>query len=128
MAGGALLGIGPLIGLPMGYAGAALTAIAALAIVSLAQAEPSWHRPVPRWLVALGEWSFALYLTHLLLISFLYRLGLNGWPMVAIAVPSAIALSALAYLLWERPAEAWLRRRRVGERNRDLVRVPAVLH
>jgi peptidoglycan/LPS O-acetylase OafA/YrhL len=74
----------------------------------------SWlsHRRV----VLLGEWSFALYLVHPLVLQAIQRawhvpvlsgasavLGLLGFVVIATAVAAA------AYYLVERPAERWLR-------------------
>jgi peptidoglycan/LPS O-acetylase OafA/YrhL len=74
----------------------------------------SWlaHRRV----VLLGEWSFALYLVHPLLLHAIQR----GWTPPVLSggaavvellafVTTAIAAAAGAYHLVERPAERWLR-------------------
>jgi peptidoglycan/LPS O-acetylase OafA/YrhL len=82
-----------------------------------------------RWMVRLGEWSFALYLVHFLLMHAIRRvwqlpvpegylggLGLLGFMVVATAA------AAVAYSVVEKPAERWLRGR---PRAEDAVREPA---
>jgi peptidoglycan/LPS O-acetylase OafA/YrhL len=68
------------------------------------------------WVVLLGEWSFALYLVHPLVLHALQQ----GWrPPVLSGAPAVVELlgfvatataaAAVAYYLVERPAERWLR-------------------
>lgn len=73
-----------------------------------------------RWLMLLGEASFALYLTHRPVITLAHRLW-GGDPgrdlLLALALPPfCIALSIIIYLLLERPL---LRRLRQGVRAHD---------
>jgi peptidoglycan/LPS O-acetylase OafA/YrhL len=74
-----------------------------------------------RTAVKLGHWSYALYLTHVMVIILWVRyIGrpdsvvetVLAWAVILVA---AQALAAAAYSLLERPAEAWMRRR--GPRN-----------
>lgn len=72
-----------------------------------------------RWLIRLGEWSFALYLIHPLVFTVVHKLGLDdvahGQAAVTIAAwLVAIGVSGVAYTFIERPLEARLRGRRDG--------------
>ncbi|WP_166790517.1 acyltransferase family protein [Cryobacterium tagatosivorans] len=66
-------------------------------------------------LMSLGKWSFALYLTHLLLVSLLSMVVPRGMPwqlstiVAVLTVLSAIGISALFYRHVEHPLEARLR-------------------
>ena len=68
-----------------------------------------------RALVRLGEWSFAFYLVHQLVIRVIHGAGfvpvteLRSVAFVALALAVSLALSALLYALVERPAERRLR-------------------
>lgn len=109
----AMQGLGLSRGLVAGPAAAALVAVAVLLVSRDAEAR------LPRWLVALGDSSYALYLSHL----FTLRAVALAWVAVlpgqsALYVPLAFLL-ALAVghgvFLWvERPLLARLRRRRHG--------------
>jgi peptidoglycan/LPS O-acetylase OafA/YrhL len=68
------------------------------------------------WVVHAGEWSFALYLVHPLLLHAIQR----GWQPPVLSGPSAApgllgfvgtatAAAAAAYYIVERPAERWIR-------------------
>ena len=69
------------------------------------------------WLLRLGEWSFALYLTHLILLGLVNAVvpGINDLPLLGrLAVDVAfvgvsIAVAAAAYYVVERPMERRLR-------------------
>lgn len=68
--------------------------------------------------VALGQWSFALYLVHGVILAALHDHvhGLRGAPafVVGVAVVALIITSSwLVYSLYERPVELWARRRLV---------------
>lgn len=74
-------------------------------------------------MVRLGEWSFALYLTHPLITRALDKVadvnpqGLaQNVALEAAFVLAAVGLSAVAYHTFERPLESWLRPRRSGVR------------
>jgi peptidoglycan/LPS O-acetylase OafA/YrhL len=75
-----------------------------------------------RWIVRLGEWSFALYLVHPLVMHAIRQ----GWSDRVLEGPSAVlgllgfvaiatAAAAAAYTVVERPAERWLRGSRRAE-------------
>lgn len=72
------------------------------------------------WVVRLGEWSFALYLTHWLLLELLVRLDPGSkarpWPVQLVEgglfVLVAVAVSAAAFTWLEKPLEKRLRGRR----------------
>lgn len=85
----------------------------ALLVAGFALAGQRSGGTTPRWLVALGEWSFALYLIHHALIGGLVN-HLNGIPNLAAAVTLtllSVALSGVVYVFFERPVERWLRMR-----------------
>lgn len=73
-------------------------------------------------MVRLGEWSFALYLVHPLVMHAVRRLGqlpvLEG-PVAVLGLAAflvlATAAAAVAYVVAERPAERWLRGSRRAE-------------
>ena len=75
-----------------------------------------------RQVVRLGEWSFALYLVHPLVMHAVRRLGqlpvLEG-PVAVLGLVAfvvlATAAAAVAYVVVERPAERWLRGSRRAE-------------
>lgn len=78
-----------------------------------------------RWLVRLGEWSFALYLTHWLLLEIVeHHVAVEDWSLLsrlvadALFVGVSVALSALAYIAIERPLERLMR----GGRPSNVVR------
>lgn len=116
--------------------GLALTCAALAALATLALAPPgSWpafylqsplfgalvlglallQRPVlgllhRRWMVALGEASFSLYLLHVPLGRLAWLAGWRapqGWLMLALVV----GLSLLVFRIYEEPVRRWLRRR-----------------
>ena len=67
-------------------------------------------------MIRLGEWSFALYLLHQLVIRAATRAGLgpdgtipSTVPFIAATLGVSVALSALLYSLVERPSERRLR-------------------
>jgi peptidoglycan/LPS O-acetylase OafA/YrhL len=75
-----------------------------------------------RWMIRLGEWSFALYLVHPLVMHAVRRVGhlpvLEG-PVAVLGLLAFVVLStaaaAAAYVVVERPAERWLRGSRRAE-------------
>lgn len=75
-----------------------------------------------RAMVSLGYWSFALYISHLLLVDMLKLLipsdlpWFASWPVVIGVVAGAVGLSALLYTFVEMPLEAKLRAPRAGVR------------
>jgi peptidoglycan/LPS O-acetylase OafA/YrhL len=72
-----------------------------------------------RWLVLLGERSFALYLVHASVIKLLAPrlhgdgpVSLGRWLVIAAGVLAvSVAVASLLFAAVERPAERWLRRR-----------------
>ncbi len=65
-----------------------------------------------RWLVVLGQWSFALYLSHQLVIRLVAALSGGDGLHMALLVPTlalCIAVSGLLYRYVETPLERWLR-------------------
>ena len=104
-----------------GFAPAGLTTVPfpvvpfAVLIVAAANSDlrgsASWLRA--RWLVKLGEWSFAFYLLHQMVLRVLAVTTLGGHPAgVAFAVEAllvATVLSAALFTFVERPLDRWLR-------------------
>src|SRR4051794_841223 len=107
---------------PRPYAAALLAPWFALIIASAAGNDVAERPSVLRQpaLIFLGEASFALYLTHQIVERSTNWQALGaGRPhaaVAALAVYLAVALTvaSLAHLVIERPAERWLRNRRVG--------------
>jgi peptidoglycan/LPS O-acetylase OafA/YrhL len=73
-----------------------------------------------RWMVKLGTWSFAAYMTHLLLIDVIEKLSGDALPVSGAVGNSAVllgvlvcstAVSAVAYTAVEHPLERIIRRR-----------------
>src|SRR5262249_4360031 len=69
-------------------------------------------------LVVLGEASYSLYILHVPLRAWLYRvlywLGLEvdlSWPLFLGYAALSVAAAVLAYYLLEKPAQKWLRER-----------------
>lgn len=81
----------------------------------------------PGWLVALGDSSYALYLSHrftLRGLTLLWPGAVVGWPYVAVAVLAAIGTGHAVYLAIERPGLRALRTRLLA-RNRVAPTQPA---
>lgn len=82
------------------------------------------------WALRLGEWSFALYMTHWLLLTAVVAVlpDLSTFPLVVrflaqvVYVVAAIAVAALAYVAVERPLERRLR----GARPRPAMDTSAI--
>jgi len=124
--GAALFGIGgsslpghvPGVPAEVGFVAMAVPGLALL-IVAAAQSDVERSVSLLRWrpLVRLGEWSFAFYLVHELLIEQAVRGGLMGNTLFGVVAAGAILfiVSVLtAFLLYstvERPAERQLRSR-----------------
>ena len=81
--------------------------------MAVLEADHGWRAPRP--LVALGDWSYALYLSHPLVLAALALLWapweqagnpLDNIAWMATAAAAAIGFAALAYLLFERPVLA----------------------
>ena len=76
---------------------------------------------IPQSLVRLGDWSYSLYLCHLLVISAVARLFyprfsdpglLDNLVFLGLSAGTAILVSALSYSLFERPIQTITRRTR----------------
>lgn len=90
-----------------------------------------------RWMVQMGEWSFALYLTHRMVLTVLHRylagavtqhLGSAATPvLVVVTLAAVLCVSAAAHHWFEKPLESRLRparacsaaRHRGSPRNRN---------
>lgn len=92
---------------------------AAMIIYGLTVLELQKRLSIPSVLVSLGDWSYGLYLCHILVISATARLyfplfGSAGhWDNVVfnvIAILAAIAVSAVSYACFEKPVAAGLRK------------------
>jgi len=67
-----------------------------------------------RLLVMLGEASYSIYLLHAFCGRWprdLYPLGWNPWIVYAVALLGVITASRFSYLIFEKPARNWLRRK-----------------
>ncbi|MEL7108771.1 MAG: acyltransferase [Pseudomonadota bacterium] len=82
--------------------------------------------PIPTSLVRLGDWSYALYLCHPLVISVTGRVGFHLWgfegwlaPYVVLAVSliASVALSGIVYATLERPLIARFKRWQASRRT-----------
>lgn len=93
-------------------------------IVSLASRQVQGRGvSTPRWLIVLGEWSFALYLVHVPLIVAVRVAGHDGPVTFLLVMLGAVALAGLAHMTVERPAEQWLRRRLLRRSTVEATRV-----
>jgi peptidoglycan/LPS O-acetylase OafA/YrhL len=112
----------PVHGLPVELASLFVAPAFALLVATAAAADLSGARTVlcSRPLVRLGQWSFALYLSHHLLIDALKSIApeRRPWPvsigLELVILAAMIGLSGVLYVWVERPAEARLRRRAAG--------------
>jgi exopolysaccharide production protein ExoZ len=93
----------------------------AAAIVLGAVALEPWLAPrLPRWLLASGDASYSVYLTHGFAIPVVFllarRAGLAPAPLLIVTLVGGLLVSALlgqaTHIVLERPAMAWFRRRR----------------
>ncbi|GAA1469902.1 hypothetical protein GCM10017607_11320 [Microbacterium thalassium] len=99
-------------------------------IVAAAQADIAQESSVfrNRWIVRLGEWSFAFYLIHQMVIRTLaatFGLQTNWSGAIAMALgaaAAAVTLSAALYHSVELPLERWIRRTRLPRLDAVLVR------
>lgn len=114
------------------FSGEVVTALCALLIASVASHELRGHARLMRArpLVALGEWSFAFYLIHAILIYAALEAfgrqtgsGPRSIAWVALVLAASIALSWALHVLLERPVEKrlrdWQRGRRAVQPLRD---------
>lgn len=97
-----------------------VTVLALLLLVGAALGTP--RSPVtralsPRWLVAVGRWSYSVYLWHLpvivVLAPYVARDGVDGFLLFyGLTLAVTIPLGAATYAWVERPAIAWSKRAR----------------
>ena len=91
---------------------------AALIVYWLAALEQNAVRMPARLLVALGDWSYAIYLTHVLVLSafarIIYALAPSGvissLALIAVGVPAANLAGAVMFHFFERPTLGMLHR------------------
>ncbi len=81
-------------------------AVSALLIASCARAESQGALHTRPWMVRLGQWSFAFYLLHWVVIQ---RIELDGVVGLGAMFAVTLLLSALLCAGFERPVERWLR-------------------
>lgn len=81
-------------------------------------ARPQVERYVPKWLAFLGDISFSVYLTHIIVLSIakaaLAPFGVTGLWLMASAIAASLTAGALYYFLIERPLTRWLSSRAAG--------------
>jgi exopolysaccharide production protein ExoZ len=91
----------------------------ALLLYSLVTYEAHFPKRVPRLLVALGDWSYSVYLFHFMLLSALGRAVLWVFPGHGIIASITLFVAGFAvvnlagsavYVLFERPMLRWLHR------------------
>ncbi|MEM1150063.1 MAG: acyltransferase [Pseudomonadota bacterium] len=81
----------------------------ALLVYALASLDVEKRIVIPRALSILGDWSYALYLSHILVLVAIARVfpDLAAGPYFALAaVPAALIIAGLTYTLLERPLMA----------------------
>lgn len=86
----------------------------ALMVYGAAALDISGRTFVPRWSVALGDWSYSLYLSHIFVVSALLRL-LPDIPFalyVVLGFILSLIVAAISYHIIERPVMQWAQRRR----------------
>lgn len=86
------------------------TVPACLLILGLTTMEKSGRR-LPKWSITLGDWSYSLYLTHILTLSVIGRIwakfarpgAVDNIVMAVLMVITAISVAGLTYILIEKP-------------------------
>lgn len=87
----------------------------ALALVPMIRAEWSGHVRVGRWLMALGNASYAIYLVHFPLLSVIARVVGHAGPLATyhLSILAGLVLSIAAgicyHLVYEKPVLKWVR-------------------
>lgn len=79
------------------------------------------------WLIRLGQWSFALYLTHVLLLSVGEMALGDARPSLLLElayVAAAVIVSGVFFTCFERPVEKWLRNRGAGTARPSITTEP----
>jgi len=107
---------------PRGFAGAVMLGPLCLVIVSAANNDIARRRSIwsTKALVLLGQWSYALYLVHYLMITKAYALAPEfvlgstflSALMIVLLLLAATGVSAVAFYVIERPAQRLLRPKR----------------
>ncbi len=89
--------------------------VSALIVYCLAAIEQKCQRKVPLWLIRTGDWSYATYLSHVLILSALGRLivqlttgDIGAAVMIPVAVVAANAIGGLLHIFLERPIIGYL--------------------
>lgn len=94
------------------------TIAAAVWIASLERGAISRRLLAARPLVWLGEVSYAIYLVHLFIVLAAYRVGvydiLGAWTTSVLLVAASIAAAGVIHERFEKPARAWIVRRRAS--------------
>lgn len=76
-----------------------------------AERADAWPRLAP--VEFIGDTSYALYLTHGLVLPIVARLLSPGFPAIAVGIAVSLIVAAVVYLGFERPVSRWLRSPRV---------------
>lgn len=89
--------------------------VSALIVYWLAAIEQKCQRKVPLWLIRTGDWSYATYLLHVLILTALGRLiyqfttgDVGAAVMIPIAVVAANVAGGLVHIFLERPTIGFL--------------------
>lgn len=90
---------------------------AALLVLGFAGLEKAGQFTAPRWMQTLGNWSYSLYLSHLLVIAALAHIwmrfsregALDNIVMIIVMLTASVIFAGLAYQLYEKPT-LWLGR------------------
>ncbi len=91
-----------------------------LIVLGAVALESSRNLGIPRWILAVGNSSYSLYLSHVFVISAIGRLWAMtpfniGWPghlaFLAAALLACLVVGWLSYLYLERPVLRWTHRR-----------------
>ncbi len=99
------------------------------AVVVLEERYKGLRNRIPKFLVRIGDWSYSLYLGHLLAISAVARIFFPtfGAPglidnaiFLTLSITLALAIAAVTYHLFERPLSRYTRvlRRRIDRRSK----------
>ena len=110
------------------YSGSYLLALPlALLIAAAAARELRTGVQAPAWAVALGRWSFAVYLLHWPVLLAVGRLELGAVAATGITLVASTALAAAFYAGFERPVERRLRALPRAAARRTGAPIPAEL-
>ena len=83
--------------------------------------EHGFGRRIPKLFVSIGDWSYALYLCHILVLSAVARVMypalksdgiVDNIAFIAIGIVASIIVSAMSYALFEKPLIGFFRRMR----------------